>query len=258
MTPNPCSSTSQPMMSSVSGQVYSSAPVIRAQPRTSVRMTAAAAPSPNSASATMLALVSLSSLTASEHNSTATTRTLVPGCASARRAPIERPVTPPAHPKPNTGTRETSGRKFNAAAARVSKLGVAMPVEDTVTTQSTSAPDRPAFASARRDAKTSNRLASERYTSVRSGQDRSCSYHSPGRTAWRRAMPAFSNTGARRSNSGMRSPNMRRVRSATSSWVIMYSGTAVAIEHNRALDSGKAETPEGRPRERGDNAAPGM
>ena len=57
-------------------------------------------------------------------------------------------------------------------------------------------------------------------------------------------MPAFSNTGAMRSNSGMRRPKTRRVRSATSVWVAMYSGTAVAIEHNRASALGKSLPPE--------------
>ena len=162
MTPKPCWSTSQPMISSVSGQMCSSADAIRAWPRAFVRMTAAAAPSPNSASATMLALVSLSSRMASEHSSTATSNTVLPGRASAKRAAIDKPVTPPAQPNPKTGTRAISERKFNAAAARVSRLGVAMPVEDTVTTQSTSAPVRPARSSAPRAAATNRCVPSLR------------------------------------------------------------------------------------------------
>ncbi len=63
----------------------------------------------------------------------------MPGRAWARREAIERPEIPPAQPRPNTGTRETSDRKPMRRATRASRLGVAMPVEQTVTTVSTSA-----------------------------------------------------------------------------------------------------------------------
>ena len=68
---------------------------------------------------------------------------LAPG---ARRSTS--PETPPAQPRPKTGTRSTSARKPMRAATRASRLGVAMPVDETVTTVSTSAAVRPAASSA--------------------------------------------------------------------------------------------------------------
>jgi hypothetical protein len=76
-----------------------------------------------------------------------------------------------------------------------------MPVEDTVTTVSTSQAESPASASARSPASTNRSCAPSRYAAVRSGQPRGCVYHSIGRTAWRFMMPVVSNTFAKRSNS---------------------------------------------------------
>jgi hypothetical protein len=144
ITPKPCGSTSQPMRSSVSGQVYSPEASISARPPSPARNTQAAAPSPKRAVATMLALVRLSGREASVHSSMTTSRILVPGRASAKRAAIENPDTPPAQPSPNTGTRVTSLRKPIRLKARASRLGVAMPVEETVTMVSMSRGARPA------------------------------------------------------------------------------------------------------------------
>ena len=66
-------------------------------------------------------------------SSTVTNNTVESGAARARRAARLRPETPPAQPSPNTGIRWTSLRKSIFAMARASRLGVAMPVEDTVT-----------------------------------------------------------------------------------------------------------------------------
>ena len=63
---------------------------------------------------------------------------IVPGSADASRAAIDRPLTPPAQPRPKTGTRRTSGRKPTRWATRASRLGVAMPVVDTATIPSMS------------------------------------------------------------------------------------------------------------------------
>ena len=63
----------------------------------------------------MLALVSSSRRSASEQSSTATSSTLVPGRAWARRAAIARPETPPAQPRPNTGTRVDVGPESHPA-----------------------------------------------------------------------------------------------------------------------------------------------
>lgn len=57
-------------------------------------------------------------------------------------------MVPPAQPRPNTGTRAASGRNPIRSMARASRLGVAMPVEDTVTMASTSAAVSPASSSA--------------------------------------------------------------------------------------------------------------
>src|ERR1017187_6849532 len=107
----------------------------------------AAAPSPKRLMATMLALVSSSRRSASEQTSIATSSTLAPGPASARRHGIDKPETPPAQPRPNTGTRATSDRNPITPATRASRLGVAIPVEQTVTTVSISPPSSCALAS---------------------------------------------------------------------------------------------------------------
>src|ERR1700730_8385994 len=104
-----------------------------AMPVSSARSTQAAAPSPNSADATIFALVKRSSRKAIVQISTANSSTTLPGRDCARREAIETPETPPAQPRPNTGTRSTSARKPTRAAARASRLGVAMPVDEMVT-----------------------------------------------------------------------------------------------------------------------------
>ena len=79
-------------------------------PRLRADTTAAAAPSPNNAVATIAAGSSLSRRIEIEQVSTVTNSQWVPGSATARRAAVARPVTPPAQPSPNTGTRRMSGR----------------------------------------------------------------------------------------------------------------------------------------------------
>ena len=70
------------MMPSVSGHRCSPESSIQVVPPSPARSTAAAAPSPNRAMATMLALVSSSSRSASEQSSIVTSSTLLPGRAS--------------------------------------------------------------------------------------------------------------------------------------------------------------------------------
>ena len=163
ITPRPCGSTDQPMMSKVFGHMCWPLISISAIPPSPVRSTEAAAPSPNKAVATMFALVSSSSLNDSVHSSTATTSTTLPGRDCAMREAIDKPVTPPAQPKPKTGTRSISGRKPICSAARASRLGVAIPVEETVTTASTSAARRPALSSAFDAASTKSAVAPSKY-----------------------------------------------------------------------------------------------
>ena len=100
--------------------------------------TAAAAPSPNKAVATIAAGSSLSSRIEIEQVSTVTNSQLLPGSAAARRAAVARPLTPPAQPRPKIGTRRTSSRRPMRGPTRASRLGVAMPVVETVTTPSIS------------------------------------------------------------------------------------------------------------------------
>ncbi len=104
------------------------------------------------------------------------------------------PAAPPPQPSPNTGTRMMSGRKPMAVMAWASRLGVAMPVEETVTTISTCAAFKPALSSALVPASMNSFTAPSRKASVRSGQPRGCVNHSMGRTEWRLWMPVVSNT----------------------------------------------------------------
>jgi hypothetical protein len=136
ITPKPCGSTLQSMTSSVSGHKCSPLCSIRVAPPSPARKTIAAAPSPNRLTAMMLALVNSSWRSASKHSSTATSSTLVPGRACARREAIDRPEAPAAQPSPNACTRETSDRKPMRRATHASRLGLAMLVEQTVATVS--------------------------------------------------------------------------------------------------------------------------
>ena len=113
-------------------------PSIVAMPSSPARTTAAAAPSPNKAVATIAAGSSLSRRIEIEQVSTVTNSQRVPGSAAARRAAVARPDTPPAHPSPKIGTRRTSGRSPSEARPRASRLGVAIPVVVTVTIPSIS------------------------------------------------------------------------------------------------------------------------
>ena len=63
-----------------------------------------------------------------EQVSTVTNSHLLPGSPEASRAAVARPLTPPAQPRPNTGTRRTSSRRPSRGATLASRLGVAMPV----------------------------------------------------------------------------------------------------------------------------------
>ena len=103
MTPRPGSSTRQPMMPSVSGHNFSAEPLSVARPPSPAVITAAAAPSPNKAVATIAAGSSLSSRIEIEQVSTVTNSQLLPGSEAASRAVVARPLTPPAQPRPKTG-----------------------------------------------------------------------------------------------------------------------------------------------------------
>ena len=132
---NPLSAISQPITSRVPGQVCSPL-ATTAGPEPSVDSKTPAAPSPNRAVATMLLLVQSSRRNDKAHNSTTRSSTISPGCASAWLAARARPMTPPAQPNPKIGNRLTSRRNCIRSINRASRLGVAMPVVDTVTTAS--------------------------------------------------------------------------------------------------------------------------
>ena len=150
------------MIRSVSGHSFSAEPAIRARLCSPVVTTAAAAPSPNKAVATIAAGSSLSSRIEIEQVSTVTNSQWLPGSAAARRAASARPLTPPAQPRPNTGTRRTSPRSPSRGPTRASRLGVAMPVVETVTTPSIWPGASPALAIAADAASTNNCSAASR------------------------------------------------------------------------------------------------
>ena len=70
---------------------------------------------------------------ASVQASAATSSTVLPGSAAAKRWAMDSPVTPPAQPRPKTGTRRTSRLNPMLRKACASSVGVAIPVEETVT-----------------------------------------------------------------------------------------------------------------------------
>ena len=156
-TVSPGSSTSQPMIRCVSGHSFSAAPMIVASPSPPHWTTAAAAPSPKIAVATIAAGSSLSRRIEIEQVSIVTNSQRVPGSDAARRAAVARPLTPPAQPSPNTGTRRTFSRRPSRGPTRASRLGVAMPVVETVTTPSIWSGVSPACSIAAEAASTNNR-----------------------------------------------------------------------------------------------------
>ena len=159
----PSSATSQPMTSRVLGNVYSPDAAIFG-PVPPLHTTAAAAPSPNSAVATMLLLVRSSRRNHSAHNSTTKSNTFDPGIACAIIAARARPTAPPTQPKPKIGKRRIVREKPRRSTRRASRLGVAIPVVDTTTTASTSAAVSEARASASRVAPSSKVCAVSRYS----------------------------------------------------------------------------------------------
>src|ERR1700755_3107100 len=243
ITPNPSGSTLQPMMPSVSGQRCSPAFSTCVAPPSPARSTIAAAPSPNRLTATILALVSSSWRSASEQSSMATSSTLVPGRDCARREAIDKPEAPPAQPRPNTGTRVTSDRKPIRRATRASRLGVAIPVEQTVTTVSISLPARLALASAFSATSTKSASAPPTKASGASGQPRGSRYQSNGFTPCRLTIPVFEKMLENLSNSGKRDPNTFQAAASTSFCKKTCGGTDVARETRAALGIAKSLQP---------------
>ena len=154
------------MMSSVSGHrccaPRPSTGPLPAAPGASEASTTAAAPSPKSAVAMMSALSIRSMRNSSVQVSTATISTRAPGRAAASSRAMESPLTPPAQPRPKTGTRSTSARNPISPATRASSVGVATPVEETVTITSISPALTPAAASARSAASRNSAVAPAR------------------------------------------------------------------------------------------------
>ena len=116
------------------GPLRSPAPAIAAMPSPSVETTAAAAPSPNRAVATMAAGSSLSRRKEREQSSTETNSHGEPGSGP--------PAAPPARGRRPAGAAQAEHRhapdivaEAQAGPLRASRLGVAMPVVETVTTR---------------------------------------------------------------------------------------------------------------------------
>ena len=216
------------MMSRVSRHVCCAPLPMTARPGEPARTTAAAAPSAKSAVETTFAAVSLSRRTARVHSSTVTNSTVFPGEASAKRAASASPLTPAAQPSPKTGMRAMSVRKSSRSRRRASRLGVAMPVEDALTTISTSRPVRSAARRAFEAASSKRAVAPSRYASVRSGQPCGSRYHSKGRTPCLCRTPAVAKTFATLSKSPNCSAKTLRAAIATSVCMKTCGGTAVA------------------------------
>ena len=146
-TPRPSSSTCQPITSSESGQVCSPlSPRIGPSPAPLISMPAA--PSPNRAAATMLLFELSPKRKVRLHSSTTSSSTRRPGRTAAISAARDKPITPPAQPSPNSGRRWVSRRMPSRSISRASRLGVQMPVVETVTMASTSSTPQPASAEA--------------------------------------------------------------------------------------------------------------
>ncbi len=194
------------------------------------RKIAAAAPSPKSAAEMISALVARSSLNARVHNSIDTSKTVVPGSLAAIRAAVPNPVTPPAHPKPKMGIRRTSGRKPSRGRTRASRLGVAMPVDDTVITASIWRASSAAASSALRTTSSNSLLAPAMYEAVRSGHSWLSANHVSGSTEYRRSMPVDAKTLDSASYSAKRWPKKARANSDARACSMTLPGNAVASE----------------------------
>jgi hypothetical protein len=179
ITPKPCGSTLQSMTSSVSGHKCSPLCSIRVAPPSPARKTIAAAPSPNRLTAMMLALVNSSWRSAGKHSSTATSSTLVPGRACARRSTGPRrrrhnQVQTPAHARRQIEN-PCGGRRMRRDSAWRCWWSKPSP-------PCRSPGERPAFASAFPATSAYSASAPSRKAAVRSGQPRGSRYHSNGFT----------------------------------------------------------------------------
>ena len=198
-------------------------------PAPSVERQAAAAPSPKSTVAMMSDFCSRSVRNDGVQASTTTRSTREPGRPCASCAAIDRPEAPPAQPSPKTGTRITSCRKPIRPQATASKVGVATPVEVTVTIASTSPAAQPASASAPSAA--SANIAAQPSCQMRL---RSCqpwapsSNHASGATERRRSIPACTKVESRRLNCGYFGPRMASARSCTRDCGRSWGASAVA------------------------------
>ena len=152
------------------------------------------------------------------------------GIGAARRAASERPLTPPAQPRPNTGTRRTSSRRPSRgptprfqARRRDAGGGDGDDAVDLVGRQA-------GFFDRR--ASPPRRTALGRFQIDRVALGPAVRLFIPfgGATRWRRAIPALSNTPDSRSNSALLPPNARRPRSLASPCSTTCGGTAVASD----------------------------
>ena len=148
---------------------------------------------------------------------------------AARRA--TRPLTPPAQPRPKTGTRRTSSRRPTRWADARFEAGRG----DAGGRDGDDAVDlvgrQPGLARSPRSRprRTAARRLRDRRRCGRASRA-AARYQSGGATMWRRAIPALSNTPDSRSNRAFLPPNASRPSSLASACSMTCGGTAVASE----------------------------
>ena len=147
-TARPGSSTSQPMIRSVSGNSFSADPLIRARLCLPLVTTAAAAPSPNKAVATTAAGSSLSSRIEIEQVSTVTNSQQAAGIGRGKPRGEREAVDAAGTAQAEHRYAADVGAQPEPWPMRASRLGVAMPVVETVTTPSIWSGVSPAFSMA--------------------------------------------------------------------------------------------------------------
>ena len=143
---------------------------------------------------------------------------------------MARPFTPPAQPRPKTGTRRTSSRKPSARAdARLQAGGGDAGGRYGDDAVHVLRADLGSFdgCGGRFDEQALGAFQIDGVPVMPAMGD---TYQSCGATMWRRAMPALSNTPDRRSNRALLPPNASRARTFATSCSMTCGGTAVASE----------------------------
>ena len=234
-TSSPLCVTCQPMTSRLPGQVCSPQALI-AGPVPSVVSTAPAAPSPKRAVATTFAVVRSLPQNVSVQSSTTRYRMRLPGWALAQAAARASPSAPPAQPRPNSGRRCTLRRNGSSSISRASSAGKAMPVDETVTSMSTSLHSRPAAARLSTVTCLSSPTALSMYRSFFCSKLWARSYQWTGAAAYLVSIAALQNTAFRRSRCAGGMSKRRWKKLIASSCGTRWGGTAVVSDTIRGRD----------------------